>query len=202
MVREGAPHSGEDGERRWGLPWGPCPPPRPLTPFHFQSWRQMRPSSRTQVSWSECCSRQAPRARPSDSALAGKGESAPLPRISIQQTDPGWLPEFQAGPRTRLRGRGSRTPPPSPGAPHFRPKPPGLIAGTRPRVAKALGTTAVLASTAPRGPSSVVSSDCGNWGTPRRGPESLARPPRPSPSFKPGLEGGTGRTGLSPPSPP
>ncbi|XP_030615372.1 myoD family inhibitor isoform X3 [Delphinapterus leucas] len=77
----------------------------------------MRPSSRTQVSWSECCSRQAPRARPSDSALAGKGESAPLPRISIQQTDPGWLPEFQAEPRTRLRGRGSRTPSSRPGGP-------------------------------------------------------------------------------------
>lgn len=27
----------------------------------------------------------------------------------------------------------------------------------------------------------------GRWGTPRRGPGSLARPPRPSPGFKPGL---------------
>ncbi|XP_067609113.1 myoD family inhibitor isoform X8 [Pseudorca crassidens] len=35
----------------------------------------------------------------------------------MQQTDPGWLPEFQAGPRTRLRGRGSRTPSSRPGGP-------------------------------------------------------------------------------------
>nr|XP_030726634.1 myoD family inhibitor isoform X2 [Globicephala melas] len=36
---------------------------------------------------------------------------------SRTQTDPGWLPEFQAGPRTRLRGRGSRTPSSRPGGP-------------------------------------------------------------------------------------
>ncbi|XP_026983000.1 myoD family inhibitor isoform X1 [Sagmatias obliquidens] len=77
---------------------------------------------------------------------------------SRTQTDPGWLPEFQAGPRTRLRGRGSRTPSSRPGGPPLPAEPPGLIAGTRPRVAKALGTTAVLASTAPRGPSSVTLS--------------------------------------------
>ena len=108
--------------------------------------------------------------------LPGRGESTPLPRISIQQPDPGWLSEFQAGPAPGSTAAGAGPLPPGPGAPHFRPKPPGLIAGT----------TAVLASTAPRGPSSVVSSDCGDCGTPRRGPESLARPPRPTLASTPG----------------
>ena len=77
--------------------------------------------------------------------------------------------------------------PPHPGDPHFRPEPPGLIAGTLPLGGERRGGHRGPGCAAPRGPVSIVSSDCGGLGNSEKRLWAPSSAPRPSPGFKPGL---------------
>lgn len=134
--------------------------------------------------------------RPGDSALARKGASTLLSGALRPQPDRGWLPGRQARAPQQSAGPWERDPASWPGSPASGRSHLGSsqvrCRGWRER-GESRGATAVLATTAPQGPLSGVSSDRGGWRRPRRGPESLAWPPvSQPPASGPGWKAGLG----------